>query len=231
VYLPRMRGERGFLAKMWDRDANYRLLRVKSANNATSVIMRLVGRDGFNYHEFLLKNSGGTVTAFDIFVYYTAEFFSESTRRWALWVARESETCWRFMFDNPDVKFVSDYQPVKEMLQHQRAGRHAEVLAAYNRLPADAREDKTYLAMRLQAARNLGADVMAEVANDVERWYPHDPCFDFWFLDHYMLAEEHDAALACLDRIDQRVGGDRYLKRVRSRIRADRSQALARSRS
>ena len=79
--------------------------------------------------------------------------------------------------------------------------------------------------MRLQAAQATNDDGLYLAAmTDLGKTFPNDPSVELTAIDAYILRKEHEKALAAIDRLDKRVGGDPYLKSIKAGVLFDQGK-------
>ncbi len=64
---------------------------------------------------------------------------------------------------------------------------------------------------------------------EFRKTYPNDRCIDLISIDGYFLHKDYDAAMKCVDRVDESLGGDPYLDTLRANVcemRGDHKEAL-----
>ena len=113
-------------------DGDFRLLRVRSSNGTTSVLMRLAG-ERFVYHEYHLKKTDEEVLASYVYLYYIGEFQSELWRRAALLVAKESVKYWRAWAQDREEEYICDYAAARGMALSGTAARNTAVTKSRTR--------------------------------------------------------------------------------------------------
>ena len=104
-----------------------------------------------------------------------------------------------------------DSGSIPKMRQLAAAGQVKEALEVYKTFP-DVLKDHPqivheYLVARCSSCRGLR---MMRSATDRAKC-PNDPGVDLILMNHYVLGRRADDVLACIDRLDNAVGGDPYL--------------------
>jgi hypothetical protein len=198
------------------RGGSYKFLRVRERNGQPTVLLRLVSDAGLNYHEWLLTKVGGNVLASDIYIYISGELLSDTLRRSALPVAKELSKTFIERLTVAESEYVKNFDQLAKMMEQVQTGNHAEALETYARLPEVLRREKGALLARYQAAANIGEAELLKVVEDFRGYYPDDVCMDFLLIDYHVLRQEHDQALAAMDRLDASVGGDPHLNLLRA---------------
>jgi hypothetical protein len=153
----------------------------------------------------------------DVYVYSSGEWLSATVRR-SLAV----------LFD-PATPGLTPHERACASAGNEIAGfaalvnarKDREALAAFDALPAEVRADKTLLLTRLQVAHRLGPEgepTLREAVQDLRRAFPDDPCGDMVQIEGARWGQVAEA-LAAVDRLERRVGGDPHLENVRGQIR------------
>jgi predicted Zn-dependent protease len=208
---------------------SYRLLRIGTKDGHKTIVMRMAGTSGINYHEYLLANEGGQARAVDLYIYLSAERISETLRRTAIPLAQHDSRNLLQRLTRSESAFVANMDKIQQMTSMLQQGRHEETMRIYRQLPIELQQDKNMLLIRYQAAVNLGEAELTATLSDFRAHHPHDVGVDFMLIDYYVLKKEFEAALASIDRLDQAVGGDRYLDTLRAEValqQGDQNRAL-----
>ena len=194
----------------------YSLLRLRRVEGRQRALFRMEADAGFNYHEYVLSAGPDDLRVQDVYVYMTGEFLSETIRRHAMNSFASSKGFVAKLLGT-DRDYLKNLDKMKAMNEHVTRGEFQEGLAVYAKLPASLRVEKTYLIMRLRLALGSGDnDAYAKAIEDFEKAHPTDPALDLLSIDGFFLRKEYAKALASVDRLDKRVGGDPYLDVTRA---------------
>jgi hypothetical protein len=217
--IERLSSDKGFAAQIARPVAaggSYKFLRVRERDGQPTVLFRLISDGGLNYHEWLLTKPADNVLASDVYIYVSGELLSETLRRSALALAKEASKSFLERLTLAESEYVKHIDLAVEMGDHLRAGRHAEVLKTYARMPEVLRREKGSLLLRYEAAANIGEAELLKVIDDFRGYYPDDVCLDFLLIDYHAIRKEHDKAIEAIDRVDASVGGDPHLDLLRA---------------
>jgi tetratricopeptide (TPR) repeat protein len=195
------------------------LIRIHDVDGEKRALFRMTHPDtGLNYHDFVLaKVDGENVRAVDIYVFVSSEKMSATMRRLYLTAAAGLNRSLIEKLRGVENDFVKHSEKFQSMSQNLQNGNHQAVINLYDSLPASLKKEKVTMLMRLQAASNLGDDLYIQTINDFRQAHPNDPTLDLISTDRYILAEEFDEALGCIDRLDDIVE-DPYLNALRSQL-------------
>ncbi len=197
-------GNLGKTMCQWLEGSSYTYLRTLNIDGTPRPLFRLLGDDGFNYHQLELDKQGRGIRVADISILATGESLSETMRDLRDSLAES---------DN-----VTELGAAMKRIQSLTDDKHPrEALDLLRTLPADVRASKMVLTVEIQLARSLGDDAgYLEVIERYAKSFPNDPSLDFVRIDSDVLHKQYDAELAAIDRIDKRVGGDPYLDVMRA---------------
>ena len=118
---------------------------------------------------------------------------------------------------DPD-SFIANASKFVKMQNLIREGKHAEAMKIFDALPVKVRRIKSVLIVRLEAATELGDEAWLKAIDEYRAAFPDDAGSDLVAFDMHLLKKQDQLALACLDRIDVKVGGDPYLDVLRSAL-------------
>ena len=204
-------------------DGTYRCVRVRSVKGEVRALFRLVANGGLNYHDYVLTDGETGVRVADVYIYYSGEFLSDGLRRQpgiatALGVPEEE---------------VGGGPGLLAVYALFRAGRADDALARWEELPALARRQKTMLLLRVRIAAEAGGSPYESALAAFLEAFPDDPAADLLSIDRLLLEGDYAGALAHVERLDSKVGGDPYLDVLRADLHllaGDRDLAWKRAR-
>jgi hypothetical protein len=197
------------------------LLRVHEVDGRPRALIReIMGEKGVNYLDFeLARRPGGKVRATDFYVFLSGERISQTIRALYLPLAASQSRNIIEKLVTKESDLVKAFPRISELTKAVRNGQPREALAIYDALPAGARKEKSIMIWRLQAAQASNDDSLYLAAiDDLRKTFPSDPCVDLISIDAFVIHKEYDKAVAALDRLDKSLGGDPYLKALRSTI-------------
>jgi tetratricopeptide (TPR) repeat protein len=186
-----------------------------------AALFRMLGPSedgGVSYYEFVLERlPGGRIRATDIYVYSTAEFFSETLRRLLLpVVVKQSPTFlgWLLTGERDRTRDLDQLGRASVLMSQ---GKPEEALAIIRSLPPQTRKQKAVLLACLRAAQQSGDDKeCAAVAEELHKQFPDNPYLEMIAIDESAVKKDYPAAMKVLDRLDQSLGGDPYLDVMRA---------------
>jgi predicted negative regulator of RcsB-dependent stress response len=212
-----------------------RLLRVRPTKGGARALYRVLNANGVNYLDLHLERQGtAKIKIVDSDVFILGETLSESMRRLYLLALSDAKLGVLDQLMGKEREFLKNAHVLKEIQRLQQEKKHAEVIAAFEKLPASLRKERVFLLARLNAASALGDEKQYRRAiEDYEAALPGDPSLDLVSIDGHFLRKQYDQALARVDRLDSRVK-DPYLEFMRGSIlleKGDREGAKRRFRA
>lgn len=199
--------------------AKYKLLRIGRTADGLPLCtfrMTLPEMGGLNYHDLKLSRSlDGEVRAVDFLEYVSGDPMTLTlSRMFSLVMSEARKTA------DPD-GFLTHASQFKRMKALSDLGKSAEVIQVYETLPFKLRTIKPVQILRLSAAMELGDEMALKAIEEYRAAFPGDAASDLISIDMFVLKKNFVEALACLDRIDAKVGGDPYLDVYRAGIKLE----------
>jgi len=204
--------------KQIEEKGSYTFLRVRDQGGIRKALFRIIGPNGVNYHDYHLSAAaGGGVKVTDIYVYQTAECFSESMRRMML-SANLGQGDPSKPLTKSQEEFLDGLRKAGEARELLQKGDPAGYLRVYATLPPAIQRQKGILVLRTMAAAQVGEKEALEAMEDFKKAFPGDPCLDLVSMDPLTKLKKYDKVLDAIDRLDKAVGGDPYLELIRANI-------------
>ena len=199
------RGSRSRIAQEWlaltRAGADARMLGVIERDDGPAALIRLLPPEGGVAYIAYFPTLGGQIA--DAHVFSTGERMSTSMRR-----------LFSMMFDQAAQQGGVDSTLLNRLQQFRVEGLSGDsetALRLYAGFPASLQDTRFAQMIRVSAASRLNdEDRYREVLADVDRRYPNDPSLDLLKVDYY--ADEPAQLVATLERLDQAVGGDPFLR-------------------
>ncbi len=184
----------------------------------TSIFRLLLPDGGMNYYEMkIVSMPHGAVVATDVFVILTGESLSETLGRMLkVMLAGEGKPAGLFSGKGRPKDSRSDV--LIAMSKAMRENHPEQVLALYNSLPEQARNEKGILLQRVLASSKLDQAQYTAAIEDYERRFPGDPSLDLVSIDGFLFKKQNDKAAAALERLASSLGGDPYLDGLRANL-------------
>lgn len=203
--------------------ATYKFLRIRQVDGRPRLLFRLKHASGaINYHELLVdRPGGGEIKIADIYVYMSGELMSQTMRRMAMSANAQSNKSWIEKLSESDRAYVDNIEKLGEINQLVAAGKSAQALELYKSLPQSIKSLKPVGIVRINAAQDCGEAEYMAAMEDYRQSYPNDPALLLMEIDYYFLRKEHDKVLSAIDRLDQAIDGDPFLKQMRGGILID----------
>lgn len=209
---------------------SYNFLRIQEKENQKRVLFRLLnpGNGGVNYHDWILgKRKDGVVCGVDMYIYLSAESLSTTLRRGFLPLAAKASKSIFEKLSSTDNDFLKHMDKFLRLTEAMQKGKSEQVLQIYRSLPASLQKDKNILLLRIHAAMNLDEKIYIAALEDFRKYHPTDPCVDMLYIDVNVCRENFVEAFACIDRLDESVGGDPYLNLMRANLKLQQEDVEA----
>jgi len=199
----------------------YRFLRVRRIDEQTvAATFRLVDtQGGLDYHDLYLQRQGERlIQIHEFYLYHFDETFSETLRRTLvpdLYVDGKDD--YGMMMSQRILLLFKENQLLIQEFSKAVEEKNAETaLYLFSRLPIELQDQKTFQFWYLKAAQaHSDPNIYAFAIAELREKYLKESWIDFLSLDYFFNHREFQQALECVDRIDERVGGDPYLENFR----------------
>ncbi len=199
----------------------YHFLRVRQLDEETiAATFRLVDtQGGLDYHDLYLRRQGeNLIQIHELYLYHFDETFSETLRRTLvpdLYVDGKDD--YGMMMSERILLLFKENQLLIQEFSKAVEEKNAETaLYLFSRLPMELQEQKTFQFWYLKAAQaHADPNIYAFALAELREKYLKESWVDFLSLDYFFNHREYRQALECVDRIDERVGGDPYLENFR----------------
>ncbi|MGB1241736.1 MAG: tetratricopeptide repeat protein [Chitinophagales bacterium] len=204
-------------------DGHCKLLKV-TKDSIPKALYRIVSQGGVNYFEvFLQKNKqDSTIQIIDYYPYAVGQQFSNTLRR--IYLSSLSDLRDSINIDSlsqSDSLYVSHIPTLDKIGTLFEKGQFNDALALIDSFPPTIREDKMIQITKLNIAFNEGGETYSQTAEAFKQTYPKDPIVEVMLLDFAFAQKEHTKALTVIDSLDKKIGGDPYLKVMKSAIYED----------
>lgn len=223
-FLATVAGRSGLVGQITEvirRGGQYNIIKLRKEGKFVRVLARLIlpQAGGFNYHDFLVtKLPDGKVVAADVFIYLSAEMMSTTMRRGFLPVASQENADLGNKLSKHDRELLNNAKEIEFIALAMRDGDFDDVIKTFKTLPPILQKDKSLLLFRMIAAQNIGNKEYSEALAELEKAWGDDPLVEMVSIDAHILKNDTDKALAAIDRLNKKVGGDPYLKILKSQI-------------
>lgn len=202
-------------------DASLRVTQGLEWQGRPACLLRVIWPEGVvAYVIFVLeRGSDGRIRAVDYYSLATGELASQTIRRiYLIGVAQANRGLLDRLMGKEQALFKHK-DDLERMAAASREGRLEEVLAIYDALPEELKNEKSFQLHRYNAAQRIGDEAKyLEAIQDFARRFPGDPACDFLLLDGYVMMKQPEKSLECVDRLEKVLGGDAYLKVLRGGV-------------
>jgi tetratricopeptide (TPR) repeat protein len=191
-------------------DNHFKLLKVHEEGKTTRALYRVLSEDGVNYIDFVLgkTSADAPVRAHDYYIYMTGELMTETFRDLIGTMASPAER-------NSVFATSQAMQRARDMLMQQR---YAEAKSELDSLSPALKKQKSIMLLQVQAAMHLDEATYEASITAFEKSFPDSPALDLVSIDGFVMREQWDDAMAAVERLDKRVGGDTYLMFLRANL-------------
>ena len=182
-----------------------------------SLLRMIVPGGVVSYTLFLLdRRPDGRIRAVDHYPLAAGELFSQMLHRMYQAAVVQADPGVVDRMPGKEQALVRHMNDLKRMSDAKRAGRAEELMAIYDALPEEVKNEKTVQVLRCSAAQNTGDDAKyLEAIQDFTRRFPGDPACDFLLIDGYLLLNQPEKSLECIGRLEELLGEDAYFKVMR----------------
>ena len=198
----------GPLLRVIENGGTFRFLRAHQDGDQQRLLCRLLSENGVNYYDLLaIRRPDGKLVFIDCYVYFAGEDASATFRREYLKAMTQADrTIWQ-RITQQDSATVRSLEHLNEMNNLIKEGKPKEALAVYDRMPEEARRDKTVLLCRLVAAQSIDEAAQTAALADFEKYHRNDPAWLLMSIDAYTLRKMYPRAGG--DRPSRQTGGRR----------------------
>ncbi|MFN3167260.1 MAG: tetratricopeptide repeat protein [Phycisphaeraceae bacterium] len=196
------------------------LLRFRTNDKQRTALFRVTDVTGINYFEFVLhEQADGEVAAVDVEVYMAGERLTQTMRRlWIPAVAQLDPQVKKHMGERNRV-LMDHLSHVQAMARARKAGDFQATLRIYERLPESVQEELVCMIVAIESyAMTEQWGRYEDVLERYSQLHGAASNQELLVLDLHFLKEQYDKALAAVDGLDKRVGGDPYLDLYRANI-------------
>jgi hypothetical protein len=219
------------LAAQWialnKQGCRFKRLRTAGPGRAT-VLIRVIpstsGEGTISYCRlYLQQGEDGSARAVDIYPFLTAEMFSETLRRMLMPLAADLSRSFLDKLIGGQSDFVKDMPKLAEISQLTVRGDHRRALEMFKSLRPGTLKDKYVLLMRLRAEQSADERAYAATLGEFRSLFPDDRAVDLLSIDYYFVRKDYGKVVECIDRVDQLIGGDPYLRFLRANMEVARN--------
>jgi hypothetical protein len=196
--------------------ADFHLLNVGVPDQQPRPLFRMLNDPGVNYIEFELGRSpDGQIRMIDMYYFSTGEWISQTAHRLLLALAASENRNALQKLVGTDNDYVTHLNQILAFENQSNSGQWQQGLATYSALPGTLQQEKTLMFLWVVDSRQAGDAPYASAMDAFAKVFPHDPSLMLMQIDALTLKQQYDQALATINQLDQRVGGDPYLDFLR----------------
>ena len=195
---------------------HFKFLRARTIEGHEGLLFRAADDDGgLNY--YLLKIGryhDDDYRIRDIFIVGVNEAVSDTLNRTFRHLASEFAPRSNVVVENREVSaaFVMSLSRIAEMNRNFQSRNYEKVCQIYDQLPEAAKLDHKVMLLRLEAAEHLETDRYHAAMKDWAKVFPGEESLPLKFIEYYYSQGKYDAAAEVIRNLNDRIGGDSYLK-------------------
>ena len=174
---------------------------------------RIITPEGtVDFLEYLPIGRNESLRVGDAFAFSTGEDVSASLRRVLLPLVAHENRSLLERLTGAESDLVRHNEAFGELVSSNLEGRWQETLDVYESLPDSLQREKYALLTVLHAASWIDDTRYVELVETFRTTYPDDAALDLILINYHTIRGELNDAIAALRRLDQRVGGDAFIK-------------------
>ncbi len=194
--------------------AHYGFVKAKHISDDNySLLFRLYSEEGINYHGYLCTYRDDTVSINDIYIAIAGQTLGETLRS-----LLQSVNLNKNVKSKTESKSLEGLLKVVEIKQLVGLGRFDKAHKLYSKLPKKLKEQKAIKIYEVIINSNRDDKSYLKTMKEFVSMFPQDPSIYLVSLDKYVIEGNYDIALACVDSIDKKIGGDPFLNLHRGNI-------------
>lgn len=178
--------------------------------NDDVIRLRMISAGGaFNYFELVtVRGAGGAPRVVDVYDLAEGATFSSNIRRLALIALAEANMGLLDRLTGKEQVFLKNASVIKQLTAARVAGKHAEALAIYEKLPKEVQEEPVFMRQAVYAAMEVDEGRYRRAMERYIKAFPDDPAANVMAVDACFLRKDWPGALTAIDRIERYVGAD-----------------------
>lgn len=183
---------------------NIELISVRTEGEKPSLIFRLTGAKGINYHEYYVESLNDKLKLTDVYIYSTGQLISES-------VGQLYVSSWY----NIENDYARELQKINQLKFDRKIKKAFHI---WEQLPDAAKKEKANLLLGIELSTHLNTNDFYNTYNLFSLHYPEEPGKYLIPLDGLIASGLYETALQNLDSLDKLVQTDPILDFVRANI-------------
>jgi len=197
---------------------SYRFLGLRPVGTHRGPMFRLWSSDGINYHVYRLgKSAAGVVRITDLFVFLNGDWMSSVFRQAARAILAE-DPARRAKLEPHEREFAESLAKFRDFQRAAGAGEHAKALDLYASLPEGVRKMRLIQCLKIQVASKAGEAEFLKAEAEFKKLFPDDFSTELVTMDGFVYRKEYGKALASIDGLERKVGGDPLLNFLRGNM-------------
>lgn len=205
-------------------NGHYTAMDYNVVNDTIIALYRIVG-SGLNYHDYLITyDDGNGFEIFDVYVYATGEYLSETFRR----------RIEQLMMENPayierlkalrgsaferELRYIEDIQKLPLLKQAVASRQYNLAHQIYDEMEVRAKQVKSFQLLHISAFSQVSDSLAGRYIQYYNTTYPDDPSLNLMFIHNYFRRGKYIEALASIDKLMASIGEDGYLEFLKSNI-------------
>jgi hypothetical protein len=197
-----------------------KFLRVRQHEGHSVLVFRLLSdKAGLSYIHLLLQKNcpPEKIVIVDQFAASAGEWTSQAMRRLTLSaIVDDNKSAVAKLFSPQEADIVKWAPKMARAIQAMHDKKWQEALNAFEKFPDSLRTQSSLFTLRVQCAQNISNEKYLHVLAEWEKIRPTDTALNLLAIDGYFLRKDYSKAHQAIERLDQSVGGDPYLRLLRS---------------
>lgn len=205
------------LARELQFGAQFCFVRLRELNGEWRALYRLLGRDGVQYHELILRtNEQREIRIADAYSHHSGARVSEWVYRFMLPLAAQQNKQFAATLSADEQVFAEHINAIAGMQDLMLNARYREALSSYEVMPEGLKRQRDVAVMRIACAKQAGQAEYAEALKDFCKRFEGDPHTDLALLKAYVVLKQDDLAFKAIDRFEKTIGGEAYIDQIRA---------------
>jgi hypothetical protein len=195
-------------------------MRVSEQAGVHRALFRVALDGRLDYHEYeLARAPDGSVHIVDGLLFSVGERMSDSARRAAQVGLKNENQGVGDVLSGKEQRFdegLAHFQRFQDLAKREQ---WSPALEEFEQLPADLLQLTSIGLLKVRVASHLSEQRWLAAVEEFRTAHPGDPALDLLLLQVHRARREFEPWLACIDRLDRKVGGDPYLQLERGDAR------------
>lgn len=211
-------GTEKLLIRLSSKEGSYRYRGVRNTEYGACALLRMLdGNGGCNYHLWRLqKNKRGEVRGVDMYIFLSGESFGDTVRRMTLLSVPKDDRSFLQKLTGTEQTMSKHQGQMMQIMQATQQQNFKSVLTGYDKLPANLKNEKAFMVIRMMAAMQVDDAEYVKALDDFQKQYPGDASADLAGIDLFFLKKQYGKMHEAINRLEKAVGKDAHLGMLRA---------------